>query len=132
MKTPSYAYAKQLADVSFDDARTRVGEALKNQGFGVLTEIDVKATLKQRLDVDFRPYVILGACNPRLAHRALEADPHLGLMLPCNVVVQETDRGALVSIANPRAMFGLVDNRDLEPIVAEADERLRRVLAHLG
>ena len=96
------------------------------------TEIDLQATLKKKLGVDLQPYIILGACNPKLAHRALTAEPLIGLMLPCNVVVAEAPDGALVSIANPRAMFGLVANEALTPVVREADERLLRVLDALG
>ena len=132
MESTSYAYTKQLAGVSFDDARTRVTDALSSEGFGVLTEIDVKATLKNKLDVDFRPYAILGACNPELAHRALETDPAIGLLLPCNVVVQETEGGAVVSIADPRTMFTIVGNQELEPVVREANERLRNVFDALS
>jgi uncharacterized protein (DUF302 family) len=132
METTSYELTTRLAGLSFDDARAKVSDALAAEGFGILTEIDVRTTLKKKLDVDFRPYAILGACNPQLAHRALEAEPQIGLLLPCNVVVQETDDGSTVSIADPRAMFSLVDNRDLEPVVREADERLRRVLAALS
>jgi uncharacterized protein (DUF302 family) len=127
MNEIKYGYEKNLADVSLDDARARVVEALAAEGFGVLTEIDVKATLKKKLDVDFRRYVILGACNPKLAHRALEAEPQIGLMLPCNVVLQESDDGVILSIANPRILFGLVENPALDSLVGEADERLRRV-----
>lgn len=132
METTSYGYTRRLVDVSFDVARARVKEALTAEGFGVLTEIDVRATLKEKLDIDFRPYVILGACNPRLAHRALEAEPQIGLLLPCNVVVQEADGGAVVSIANARSMFSLVENLELEPVVREADERLQSVLDALS
>ncbi len=128
MNNIKYGYEKNLADVSLDDARARVVEALAAEGFGVLTEIDVKATLKKKLDVDFRRYVILGACNPKLAHRALEAEPQIGLMLPCNVVLQESDDGVILSIANPRILFGLVENSALDSLAGEADERLRRVL----
>ena len=132
METPSYGYERQLEDVSFDAASARVTEALSAEGFGVLTEIDVKATLKKKLDVEFRPYVILGACNPKLAHRALEAEPQIGLMLPCNVVIQATDDGSVVSIANPRTMFSLVENPKLKSVMSEADERLRRVFDALS
>ncbi|MGD8404218.1 MAG: DUF302 domain-containing protein, partial [Anaerolineales bacterium] len=87
-----YYFSKTL-DLSFDEAINRVTDELKKEGFGVLTEIDVKATLKKKLDADFREYRILGACNPPLAHQALQAEPHIGLMLPCNVVVQEGENG---------------------------------------
>jgi uncharacterized protein (DUF302 family) len=110
-----------------------VTAALKNEGFGVLTEINVKDTLKKKLDVDFRGYRILGACNPTLAHQALTADPQIGLLLPCNVVVQEApDGGVIVTIADPRAMFSLVNNPALEPVVADAERRLRRVIESLA
>jgi uncharacterized protein (DUF302 family) len=99
----------------------------------VLTEIDVKNTLKRKLDVDFRRYIILGACNPRLARQALEAEEHIGLLLPCNVVVQENPEGRVsVSIADPRAMFRLVDSDALQPIAEEAEARLRRVAQSLS
>ena len=102
--------------------------ALKSVGFGILTQIDVKETLKKKIDVDFRPYLILGACNPVLAHRVLTIDPQMGLLLPCNVVIQEAPGGTVVvSIADPRAMFTVVDNPALAPIVDEVDQRLRRV-----
>ncbi len=127
MEATRYGYQVRLEGVSPEQARSRVTEALAAEGFGILTEIDVKATLKKKLDVDFRPYVILGACNPKLAHRALEAEPEIGLLLPCNVVVQEADGGSIVSLANPQAMFEIVKNPTLDEVVSEADARLRRV-----
>ena len=118
---------------SYDEAITAVTEELKKEGFGVLTEIDVKATLKKKLDVDFRPYKILGACNPTLAHKALSLVPQVGLMLPCNVTVaQEEDGRILVSIVNPQQMLGVVDNPDLEAVACDAEERLKRVAAALS
>jgi len=128
----AYGFEQQLVRASVDEALARVTDALKSEGFGILTQIDVKDTLRKKLGVDFRRYLILGACNPSLAHRALSADPQIGLLLPCNVVVQEADGGALVSIADPRAMFTIVDNPALAPIVDEADQRLRRVMASLA
>ena len=98
---PAYGYTAHLLDVPFDEARQRITDALKQEGFGVLTEIDVQATLKAKLDQEFRPYVILGACNPHLAHRALQAELGIGLLLPCNVCVWEEDGGSVVSIARP-------------------------------
>jgi len=128
-----YGFGRTLAHTTVAQAVEKVTAALKAEGFGVLTSIDVKDTMKKKLDVDFRPYVILGACNPVLAHKALSADPQIGLLLPCNVVVQEAEGGdAAVSIADPRAMFTLVDNEALKPIVDEADQRLRRVAASLS
>jgi len=117
-----------MRGVSFDDTRARMTEALKQEGFGILTEIDVQATLKAKLDRSFRKYVILGACNPQLAHRALEAELGIGLLLPCNVCVWEEEDGSVVSIARPQAMFDLVRNAALQPVVDDADQRLRRAL----
>jgi uncharacterized protein (DUF302 family) len=117
-----------MRGVSFDDARARVTDALKQEGFGILTEIDVQSTLKAKLDRSFRKYVILGACNPQLAHRALEAELGIGLLLPCNVCVWEEEDGSVVSIARPQAMFDLVRNAALQPVVDDADQRLRRAL----
>ena len=119
-------------NTSFDEALSRVTAALKEEGFGVLTTIDVKETLKQKLNVDFRRYVILGACNPSLSHRALNADLDLGLLLPCNVIVYEQDGGAAVSLVDPQVMLGVMANPAVEPIANEARGRLRRVAEKLG
>ena len=127
-----YGFERTVRGTTVDQAVEQVTAALANEGFGVLTRIDVKDTLKKKLDLDFRGYVILGACNPGLAHRALTVEPQIGLLLPCNVVVQEGPDGAVVSIADPRAMFQIVDNPALAPIVDEADQRLRRVIGTLG
>jgi uncharacterized protein (DUF302 family) len=129
---PAYGYTVHLRGVPFDDARQRAIEALKTEGFGVLTEIDVRATLKAKLDRDFRPYAILGACNPQLAHRALEAEIGIGLLLPCNVCVWEEDGGSVVSIARPETMFELVNRPEVQPIAQEADQRLRRTMEQLS
>ena len=120
MSDPSYAFSKRLEGVSVEEALDRVTDALKANGFGVLTKIDVKETLKKKIDVDFRPYVILGACNPKLAHKALQGEPYIGLLLPCNVVVQEAEGGALVSFADPKAMFELVPDAPIEAVATEA------------
>ncbi len=129
----SYGFERHLPDATVDRARELTIAALGSEGFGVLTEIDVKETLKKKIAADFRRYYILGACNPQLAHRALSIDPQIGLLLPCNVVVQEAvEGGALVSIADPRAMFSVSQNPELEPIVEEAEQRLRRVIAAIG
>ena len=126
-----YHFTK-VVPLSFDDAIARVTDELKKEGFGVLTEIDVKSTLKAKLDRDFRRYVILGACNPHLAHRALEADLGIGLLLPCNVCVWEEEGGSVVSIARPEAMFELVNRQDVQPVAREADQRLRRALEQIA
>ena len=119
-------------NASYDEAVQRATAALKEEGFGVLTTIDVKETLKQKLNVDFRRYVILGACNPPLAHRALNADLDVGLLLPCNVIVYEQDSGAAVSLVDPLVMLGVMANPAVEPIANEAREKLRRVAEKLG
>ncbi len=125
MTDPSYAFSKKLEGVSVEQALEKVTEALKENGFGVLTKIDVKETLKKKLDVEFRPYVILGACNPKLAHTALQGEPQIGLLLPCNVVVQETEGGALVSFADPKSMFELVKDAPIEGVAEEARRLLQ-------
>lgn len=121
-----YGYRVEL-DLPYERAVEQVTAALKEEGFGVLTEIDVKATLKKKLDADFRKYVILGACNPPLAHRALTAELEIGLLLPCNVIVYEQAGGSVVSIVDPVSMLGVVESRDLEPVAGEARARLKRV-----
>ena len=119
--------------IAYDDAVARTADALKSQGFGVLTTIDVKQTLKAKLDRDFRKYVILGACNPSLADRALHAEIEVGLLLPCNVVVYEVNStSTVVAAMAPLAALGIVgDNPALASVAREADERLRKVLAAL-
>jgi len=119
--------------MSYEEANARVRDQLKAEGFGVLTEIDVRATLREKLDVDFPRYAILGACNPTLAHRALQADPAVGLLLPCNVVVAErAEGGSRVSFMDPVAILDLAGNAALAPIAADAAARLRRVAASLA
>jgi uncharacterized protein (DUF302 family) len=128
----TYGYTKKLAGVGYEAAKEKVTEALKTEGFGVLTEIDVKATMKKKIDVDFRPYSILGACNPKLAHQALSAELPIGLLLPCNVVVTEDDEGnAIVSIVNPKEMFKVVSNPALGDIAGGVDAKLQKVLEAL-
>jgi uncharacterized protein (DUF302 family) len=118
---------------SYEAALERVTEELQKEGFGILTEIDVRATLKKKLDVDFRPYKILGACNPSLAYKALTAVPEAGLLLPCNVTVsEESDGRILVSIIDPNKMMSLLDNPQLEEVACDAEARLRRVAEALG
>ncbi len=128
LTTTRYGYIKHLPGRAFAEVRTRVAEALKAEGFGVLTEIDVQATLKQKLDVDMGRYLILGACNPHLAHRALGAEAAIGLLLPCNVCLWEEAAAVVVAIARPDAMFELVANPAVADVAREADERLRRAL----
>ena len=128
---PSYGMTKHLPGVGFEEAVRRVTEALKAEGFGVLTEIDVRETLKKKLGVDFPRYVILGACNPALAHRALSADPYIGLLLPCNVIVMEAGDATTVSIADPRAMFRIVEKPEVATIADEAEAMLERALERL-
>lgn len=128
MTQANYAISKQMKGAAFDDAVAAVTERLKGEGFGVLTEIDVQKTFKAKLDVDFRRYLILGACNPKLAHQALTAEPLVGVLLPCNVIVAEDDDGVSVSAINPRAMFSVVENNGMGPIVEAVDEKLRRVI----
>jgi uncharacterized protein (DUF302 family) len=124
----TYAMRRELTGTTYAEAVERVTEALASEGFGVLTTIDVRETFKQKLELDFRPYLIIGACNPQLAHRALSEEPSIGLLLPCNVVVEETDVGAVVSIARPRAMLGIAEAERLQGVADEAEERLSRVL----
>lgn len=120
-------------EVPFDEAVRRVRDALAAQGFGVLTEIDVRATLKAKLDADIEPYLILGACNPPLAHRALEADRSIGMLLPCNVVVRgNPDGGTVVQALDPETMVELTGLPDLRPVADEARRRLGAALDGLG
>lgn len=117
-----------LLDGDFATVEESVRKALKDEGFGVLTEIDVKATFKKKLDVDFRPYKILGACNPPLAYNALNAAPDIGLLLPCNVTLSQTDSGKIeVALIDPVVMLGVAQNPALEPIAEEVKIRLQRV-----
>ena len=126
----AYGLSKEL-DLPYDDALERVKAALQAEGFGVLTEIDVQDTLKQKLQVDFRRYQIIGACNPALAHKALQAELQVGLLLPCNVIVYEEDGGTTVAAFDPVAAMGLAENSALEDVAREAKERLKRALESL-
>lgn len=123
-------YAMKInVKTGFATARERVIEELKREGFGVLTEIDVKATLKKKLDVDRRPYDILGACNPPFAHKVLEAEPDIGVLLPCNVVVMEEEDGSItLSAMDPAAVMSVIDNPVVHEVAGEVRERLQRVL----
>lgn len=125
-------YFTKTVEMPFDQAVEHVTEALKQEGFGVLTEIDVKATLKKKLDVDFRPYRILGACNPQFAYQALQAEDKIGTMLPCNVIVQEAGDGRTeVAAVDPIASMQAVENEQLGAIAGEVRERLRKVVDSL-
>jgi uncharacterized protein (DUF302 family) len=127
-----YAFSAVL-DTSYEDAVSRVTNALKEEGFGVLTEIDVKATLKKKLNADFRKYVILGACNPPYAHRTLQADLDVGLLLPCNLIVYETDdRKAYVSALNPISALEIIKNDQIRKIAEEVSAKLKRVIGKVS
>ena len=127
----SYFFSKKV-ELNFENAMTRVTEELKKEGFGILTEIDVKATLKKKLEVDFRKYTILGACNPAFAYKALQAEPHIGTMLPCNVIVQElTDGKVEVAAVDPLASMQAIQNQELQAIAKEIQLKLKRVIEQL-
>lgn len=121
----------RIVPFSYEEAVDRVTAALKAEEFGVLTTIDVQETLRKKLSVDFRKYVILGACNPPFAHQALQAEEQIGLLLPCNVIVYESDAGTVVAIFDPMVMTALVENPALGPIAGEVKRRLERVLANI-
>lgn len=125
-------YNSKIVDYSFDEAILKVTDELKKEGFGILTEIDVKKTLKEKLDVDFRKYKILGACNPPFSYRALQMEENIGVLMPCNVVVQEKGDGKVqVSIVNPMESMQAVQNESLGAIAGEVVPKLERVLQNL-
>jgi uncharacterized protein (DUF302 family) len=126
----SYHFSKTL-DLPFDQGVSRVTEALKSEGFGVLTDIDVSATMKAKLGEDFRPYRILGACNPQLAYRALKLEDKIGTMLPCNVIVQQRDGAVEVSAVDPVASMQAINNPALADLASEVQARLKKVIAGL-
>ena len=125
---PSYGFSKTVK-LSFDQAVEKTKEALKAQGFGVLSEIAIHKALKEKLNVDYDRYVILGACNPHLAYQALQAEPQLGLLLPCNVTVRERGDGAEVSMVDAHKMLSIVGNDALKPVADDANQRLQKALA---
>jgi uncharacterized protein (DUF302 family) len=122
-----YGFSKTV-DMPYEQVIEKVSTELKKEGFGVLTSIDVKETLKQKINVDFKKYAILGACNPLIAHRALQEEEELGLLLPCNVVVYEKEDKTHVSIFDPMVMTWIMENDNIKPIATEVQERLQRVL----
>ncbi len=127
----NFGFGKPV-DLHFDEAIEAVTEELGKEGFGVLTEIDVSATMKKKLDVDMPPYRILGACNPTLAHQAITAVPEIGLLLPCNVLVREEEDGQVrVSFMDPESVLSLVDHPGVGPLAVQVKEKLQRVLAAL-
>lgn len=127
----AYHFSKKL-DLPFDKAVEKVTAVLKENDFGVLTEIDIKATLREKLDVDFKKYQILGACSPEHAYKALSAEDHIGLMLPCNVIIQEHENGAVeVSAVDPTATMQIIENRDLEKVIGDVSYLLKKVIDSL-
>lgn len=126
----SYYFSKTL-DMPFEEAIEKTTAALKEEGFGVLTEIDIKATLKEKLDVDFKKYQILGACNPPLAHKALTSEDHIGLMLPCNVIVQEQNGKVEVAAVDPVASMQAVENDELGDVAQKVRDLLKKVVNSL-
>jgi uncharacterized protein (DUF302 family) len=127
----SYHFSK-VVDLSFEDAIERATEELQKEGFGILTEIDVKATLKKKLDVDFRDYKILGSCNPGFAYKALQSEEKIGTMLPCNVIVQVNPKGKVeISAVDPVASMASVQNESLGSIATEVRDKLKRVIENI-
>ena len=123
----NYGFSK-IVNLSYDDAIEKVTAELKKEGFGVLTSIDVKETLKKKIDVDFKKYMILGACNPTLAHKGLQKEEELGLLLPCNVLVYEKGEQTVVSVFDPLVMTKIADNKEIESVANEVRTKLKRVL----
>jgi uncharacterized protein (DUF302 family) len=128
-----YGFTTTLSGIGFDQALENTVEALKTEGFGVLSEIDIQGAMKTKLGVDMPRYRILGACNPPLAHQALQTEPDIGLLLPCNVIVREAEDGRIVvGFLNPQGMVELVEKPGMKAVSDEAEERLRRVCESLG
>ncbi len=120
-----YTYDRVLKDVTIDDAEMRIRDALTEKGFGILTEIDVKATIKKKLGVEMEPYRILGACNPNMAHKAIGIEPRVGAMLPCNVILRNVDGGTAVSAIDPVASMQAIDNDQLHKVASEVRDMMR-------
>ena len=123
----NYGYTRQVS-MTFEDAEKKVREELQKEGFGVLTEIDVKATLKKKLDVDFSKYKILGACNPQLTYKALQAEQELGLLLPCNIILYEKDNKTFAAAINPTVQMEKIGNQKLREIAAQVEDKLKKVI----
>lgn len=130
--SPSYTISVRLPQADFEEAVERTIEALKTEGFGVLTEIDLQGTLKKKLDVDVPKYRILGACNPPLAYKAVSVEPGIGALLPCNVIVAQEEEAVFVGAIHPTAMFSVVERPEVAPLAAEVAEKLERALASLS
>ncbi|HMQ68359.1 MAG TPA: DUF302 domain-containing protein [Ignavibacteria bacterium] len=127
-----YTFNKTLKGISYEDALLKVTDELKKEGFGIITEVDVKETFKKKLDLDFRKYKILGACNPGFAHKAIESESRIGVFLPCNVIVQEIDNGEIeVSAVDPEASMSSVNNAGLKDIASEVKNKLKKVIGSL-
>ncbi|MCF6181168.1 DUF302 domain-containing protein [Lutibacter sp.] len=128
----NYYFSTTLKNVTFETAKEKVTAALKKEGFGILTNINVQETLKKKINVDFRPYEILGACNPHFAYKALSAEDKIGIMLPCNVIIEENENGTIViSAVDPIASMGAVENNSLEEIAKEVQQKLKQVINSL-
>jgi uncharacterized protein (DUF302 family) len=127
MRTTNYGYSKQLT-LSFSQAIDKVKAELENEGFGILTEVDVQATLKKKLGVDFQDYAILGACNPPNAYKSLQAEIEIGLMLPCNVIVYKKDDAVFASAILPTIAMGMIENKDLKEVATTIEAKLKRVI----
>lgn len=128
-----YYFKKILKNKSFEEALEEVSRELKKEGFGILTEIDVKDTLKKKIDVDFKKYRILGACNPHFAHKALQAEDKIGVFLPCNVIVEENDQGEIeVAAVDPISSMSAAKNEELEEIAGEVQQKLKNIIANLS
>ena len=131
MKASKFGFSKIL-ELSYDEAVVKVTEELSKEGFGILTEIDVKATFKKKLDVDFKPYIILGACHPQSAYKAITSEEQIGLLLPCNVIVYvDDDEKTVVSLVNPAEMLGATDNEELSEVMNSVSGKLQKVFAEL-